>query len=98
MKLQDKLLIEILGHKVKVEITSDRNKLLLDNRLCFGISIPREGSITIMKGLTKQEEKFVFYHEVLHYIDWLLHNEEFKYDEETVNVLARGLATIKIIK
>ena len=51
MKLQDKLLIEILGHKVKVEITSDRNKLLLDNRLCFGISIPREGSITIMKGL-----------------------------------------------
>ena len=45
---------------------------------------------------SKESLKQTFYHELLHAIDWLSHNEVFQYDEETVNVLARGLMTVKL--
>ena len=40
--------------------------------------------------------RLTFFHELLHIIDFILHNEENKYDEETVNVLARGLNTVRL--
>ena len=39
-----------------------------------------------------------FYHELLHAIDFISHNEQVTYDEECVNVLGRGLATVKLGK
>lgn len=98
IKPKNNLKLEILGHEVTVKVTDNTSDLLLNGTLCYGIAKPKEGVIYIMEGLTKQEERVTFYHEILHYIDFLLHNEEFKYDEDTVNVLARGLSTLRIIK
>lgn len=98
MKLKETLKIELLGHPITVKVTNKVEELLLDNQLCCGICNPKESKIIIRNGMSEVEQTVTFYHEILHYIDYLMHNESFKYDEETVNVLARGLATLKIIK
>lgn len=87
--------IEILGHPVRVIETDDVNELLNSGQVCYGVCRPKDNEIIIDKRQTKQAIKQTFYHELLHYIDYIMHNEEFKYEEEVVNVLATGLSTVK---
>ena len=88
--------IEVLGHTITIEETSDTNKLLVNNQLCFGLFTPLDLKIVISTNQSEQNMKQTFYHELLHAIDWLSHNEEYKYDEEVVNVLGRGLSTVRV--
>lgn len=88
--------IEVLGHTIAIEETDDPNKLLVNNQLCFGLFSPLELKIIISTNQSGQNMKQTFYHELLHAIDWLSHNEEYKYDEEVVNVLGRGLSTVRV--
>lgn len=88
--------IEVLGHTIIIEETDDPNKLLVNNQLCFGLFSPLELKIVISTNQSGQNMKQTFYHELLHAIDWLSHNEEYKYDEEVVNVLGRGLSTVRV--
>ena len=86
----------MLGHTITIEETSDATKLLLNNQLCYGLFNPLELKIVISTNQSGQNIKQTFYHELLHAIDWLSHNEEYKYNEEVVNVLGRGLSTVRI--
>lgn len=88
--------IEVLGHTITIEETSDPGRLLVNNQLCYGLFSPLDMRIIISTNQSGQGMKQTFYHELLHAIDWLSHNEEYKYDEETVNVLGRGLATVRV--
>lgn len=88
--------IEVLGHTIVIEETDDPSKLLVNNQLCYGLFSPLDLKIVISTNQSAQNMKQTFYHELLHAIDWLTHNEEYKYDEEIVNVLGRGLSTVRI--
>lgn len=88
--------VEVLGHTISVEETTDTTELLVNNQLCYGLFSPLESKIVISTNQSAQNIKQTFYHELLHAIDWLSHNEEYKYDEEVVNVLGRGLSTVRI--
>ena len=88
--------IEVLGHTIIIEETSDTSKLLVNNQLCYGLFSPLDLRIVISTNQSGQNMKQTFYHELLHAIDWLSHNEEYKYDEEVVNVLGRGLSTVRV--
>lgn len=90
--------VEVLGHTFKI-IETDNNELLtLGREISFGIAKFYDNVIYIDSRQSYQNIHQVFYHELLHVIDWISHNEAIVYDEECVNVLARGLATVKIDK
>lgn len=88
--------IEVLGHTLTIVETDDTNELLVNNQLCFGAYLPVDSRIVISTRQSLENMKQTFYHELLHAIDFLSHNEDYKYDEETVNVLGRGLATVRL--
>lgn len=87
---------EVLGNTFKIIETNDINTLLEGRDIPLGKCIPREHKVILDNTQAPQEVKQTFYHELLHLIDWLSHNENFTYDEETINVLARGLLTVKL--
>lgn len=94
-KKKDNFDIEILGHKFNVLLTSDKNLLLVNGRECLGVANPGEGYIRLSSEQTAFEQRQTLTHEILHCIDWIMHNGEFKYDEETIDTLARGLVTLR---
>jgi hypothetical protein len=88
--------VEVLGHIFKI-IETDKEELLKDNRnIAFGLARFYDNLIYVDTRQSVQNIKQVFYHELLHIIDWISHNEQCAYDEETINVLARGLMTVKL--
>lgn len=88
--------VEVLGHTLRVKETNVTDELMVGGQLCFGAYHPIESLITISTRQSPENMHQTFYHELLHAIDFLSHNEEYKYDEETVNVLGRGLSTVKL--
>lgn len=88
--------VEVLGHKIRIIETEDNNELLLGSNLTYGQFRPLDMEIIISTNQGILSVNQTFYHELLHAIDWIMHNEEYKYDEEVVNVLARGLATVRM--
>lgn len=88
--------VEVLGHTFKI-IETDNEELLKDSRsIAFGLARFYDNVIYIDSRQSLQNIKQVFYHELLHIIDWISHNEQCQYNEECVNVLARGLMTVKL--
>lgn len=88
--------VEVLGHKLRIVETNSTDELLLNNSLCYGIAKPVEDTIVLSTRQSETQMQVTFYHELLHVIDWILHNEQFEYDEDVINTLARGLATVKL--
>lgn len=88
--------VEVLGHKIRIIETTDTNELLMGNSLTYGQFRPLDMEIIVSTNQGISGIQQTFYHELLHAIDWIMHNEEYKYDEEVVNVLARGLATVRM--
>jgi len=88
--------VEVLGHTFKIIETDDENLLKEGRNITFGMARFYDNLIYIDKRQSVQNIKQVFYHELLHVIDWISHNEQCNYDEECVNVLARGLATVRL--
>lgn len=88
--------VEVLGNTFKI-IETDEN-IEYNRSIVYGLCLPYDNLIYLDSRQSTESIRQTFYHELLHAIDWLMHNEEFKYDEETVNVLARGLATVKLGK
>lgn len=88
--------VEVLGHEFDIVETHITDELLLDNSLCYGIAKPVESKIIISTRQSETQMQVTFFHELLHVIDWILHNEQFEYDEVVINTLARGLATVKL--
>ena len=87
--------VEVLGHTFKI-IETDKDEDLIDGRsVAFGLIRFYDNLIYIDARQSVQNIKQTFYHELLHAIDWLSHNEQCHYDEECVNVLARGLLTTR---
>ena len=86
--------VEVLGHTFTIEETED--PIVHERSIVYGLCMPYESLILLDSKQSKESLKQTFYHELLHAIDWLSHNEVFQYDEETVNVLARGLMTVKL--
>lgn len=91
--------IEVLGHTFRI-IETDNDAILLDGgrNVALGFVKYFDSLIVIDNRQSKQSMVQTFYHELLHAIDWISHNEQIAYDEETVNVLGRGLATVKFGK
>lgn len=89
--------VEVLGHTFNI-IETDDDKVLLDGgrNVAFGYVKLYDNIIVIDTRQSKQNVYQTFYHELLHVIDFLSHNEQREYDEECVNVLARGLMTVKL--
>lgn len=90
--------IEVLGHTIRVIETDNTDELVVNGQLCYGAYYPIDSKIVVSVRQSKENMKQTFYHELLHCIDFLSHNEEYKYDEEVVNVLGRGLSTVKLGK
>lgn len=90
--------VKILGHTYKIIETNDDKLLTSDRSVAFGRALFYDNLIYIDSRQSTQSMEQVLYHEILHIIDWISHNESLRYDEETVNVLARGLATVKLEK
>lgn len=89
--------VEVLGHEFKI-IETDNEELLKDGRnITFGRARFYDNVIIIDNRQSFQNMQQVFYHELLHIIDWISHNEAIVYDEECINVLARGLMTVRMI-
>ena len=88
--------VEVLGHKLRVIETDNTDDLVINGSLCFGAFKPIDSEIVISLRQSGENMKQTFYHELLHAIDWFSHNEEYKYDEEIVNVLGRGIHTVKV--
>ena len=88
--------IEVLGHTLRVIETDNLEDLLVNGQLCFGAFSPIDSRIVVSTKQSPENMKQTFYHELLHAIDWLSHNEEYKYDEEVVKVIGRGLSTVRI--
>lgn len=88
--------VEVLGHTFNIIETGDANLLNCNNVVTYGLCMPLESRIIISTNQSRESMKQTFYHELLHAIDYISHNEEFKYDEECINVLARGLMTVRI--
>lgn len=89
--------VEVLGHHFDI-IETDRDDVLLDGgrNVALGFVKYFEGIIVIDSRQSTESMQQTFYHELLHAIDFILHNEQVTYDEETVNVLARGLNTVRL--
>ena len=90
--------VEVLGHTFKIIETDKDEDLLMDRNVTMGFIRYFDNVIYIDSRQSLQNMKQTFYHELLHAIDFISHNERIEYDEETVNVLARGLMTVKIGK
>ena len=89
--------VEVLGHHVTIKETDDESLLMAGGRTVpAGWCDCNNGTIVIDNRFSKDYMRLTFFHELLHMIDFILHNEENKYDEETVNVLARGLNTVRL--
>ena len=88
--------VEVLGHKLRVIETDNTDDLVINGSLCFGAFKPIDSEIVISLRQSGENMKQTFYHELLHAIDFFSHNEEYKYDEEVVNVLGRGLHTVRL--
>lgn len=88
--------VEVLGHTFKVIETDKDEDLLMDRNVAMGFIRYFDSVIYIDSRQSLQNMKQTFYHELLHAIDFISHNERLEYDEETVNVLARGLMTVRI--
>ena len=88
--------ITVLGHDFKIVETDDANDLILDNALSLGIVKLNEREIVLNKKQPIGEMEQALYHEILHVIDWIMHNEKCEYGEDIINTLARGLATIRL--
>lgn len=100
MKKKDKTIlgftkVEILGHTFKVKETNKDEDLMYNRNVALGLCKYLEQEIVIDTRQSIENIKQTFIHEVLHAIDYISHNEQVIYDEETVNVLARGLMTIR---
>lgn len=89
--------VEVLGHTLKVIETDRTDDLLINGQLCYGAYKPIDSEIVLSIRQSKENMYQTFYHELLHAIDWLSHNEEYKYEEEVVNVLGRGLSTVRML-
>lgn len=89
--------VEVLGHHFNI-IETDRDDVLLDGGRTVALGFVKyfEGIIVIDSRQSKESMMQTFFHELLHAIDFILHNEQVTYDEETVNVLARGLNTVRL--
>lgn len=89
--------VEVLGHHFDI-IETDRDDVLLDGgrNVALGFVKYFEGIIVIDSRQSLESMKQTFYHELLHAIDFISHNEQVMYEEEVVNVLARGLMTLKL--
>lgn len=88
--------VEVLGHKFKI-IETDKEELLKSDRsITFGMVRFYDNIIYIDNRQSPQNIKQTFFHELLHAIDWISHNENCEYNEECINVLARGLMTLRI--
>lgn len=90
--------VKILGHVYKIIETDKDEELISDRAVAFGRALFYDNLIYIDSRQSVQSMEQVLFHEIFHIIDWISHNESLRYDEETVNVLARGLATIKLEK
>lgn len=88
--------VEILGYHFDIVETDVTDELILDGSLCYGIASPMENKITISARQSDDQMMQTFFHEILHIIDWILHNQKFEYDEDVINTLATGLKTIKL--
>lgn len=88
--------VEVLGHTFKIIETDKDEDLLIDRNVAMGLIRYFDSVIYIDSRQSLQNMKQTFYHELLHAIDFISHNERIEYDEETVNVLARGLMTVRI--
>lgn len=89
--------VQVLGHTFRV-IETDDDKVLLDGGRNVALGFIRyfDSVIYIDSRQSLENMKQTFFHELLHAIDFISHNEQIAYDEETVNVLARGLMTVRI--
>lgn len=89
--------VEVLGHHFDI-IETDSDDILLDGgrNVALGFVKYFEGIIVIDSRQSLESMKQTFYHELLHAIDFISHNEQVMYEEEVVNVLARGLMTLKL--
>lgn len=88
--------VEVLGHTFKIIETDKDEDLLSDRQVALGLIRYFDNVIYIDTRQSLQNIKQTFYHELLHAIDFISHNEHIEYDEECVNVLARGLMTVKL--
>ena len=89
--------VEVLGHHFDI-IETDKDDILLDGgrNVALGFVKYFDSIIVIDSRQSTESMTQTFYHELLHAIDFILHNEQVTYDEETVNVLARGLNTVRL--
>lgn len=89
--------VQVLGHTFKI-IETDKDEVLLDGgrNVALGFIKYFDSVIYIDSRQSPENMKQTFFHELLHAIDFISHNEQVMYDEETVNVLARGLMTVRI--
>lgn len=94
-KLKDSFDIEVLGHTFTVELTDDYNKLNFNGNTCLGLVNYLTGMIYISSNQRPLEQRQTLTHEILHCIDYIMHNGQCKYDEETIDTLARGLVTLR---
>lgn len=88
--------VEVLGHTFKV-VETDSDAVLLDGGRNVALGFIRyfDSIIYIDSRQSLENMKQTFFHELLHAIDFISHNEQVAYDEECVNVLARGLMTVR---
>lgn len=91
--------VEVLGHTFNI-VETDKDEILLDGgrNVALGFVKYFDSLIVIDSRQSLENMKQTFYHELLHAIDFISHNEQIAYDEEVVNVLARGLMTVKLGK
>lgn len=87
--------VEVLGHTFKIVETDDDNELMYNRSVCLGLCKYMEQEIVIDIRQSIEGIKQTFFHELLHAIDYISHNESVEYSEECVNVLARGLMTVR---
>lgn len=89
--------VEVLGHTFDI-IETDKDDILLDGGRTVALGFIKyfDSIIVIDSRQSKENMKQTFFHELLHAIDFILHNEQLAYDEETVNTLARGLNTVRL--
>lgn len=90
--------VEVLGHTFKVIETDKDEDLLIDRNVTMGFIRYFDSVIYIDSRQSLQNMEQTLYHEILHAIDFISHNERIEYDEDTVNTLARGLMTVRMGK
>lgn len=88
--------VEVLGHTFRIIETDKDEDLLVDRNIAMGFIRYFDSVIFIDSRQSYENVKQTFLHELLHAIDFIMHNEHIEYDEDTVNTLARGLMTVKL--